>query len=315
MSYYERALEEYGARMSPLQAAHYADVACAAGNTALAHQIVEQLKETGSRPEQVTYLEYKLHTKENKPWDALASVEQFHEQLDSIMYSSLEQSLIQTQRNYQEEQKHAAKQSLFLTRLIGTICLLCLFVMLLAVVLHYARKQRMVVQERDQLISSVGETARLLQEREQKNSDLEQNLQALQKRYISSYKKQFSKLSSLVASYYATSGKKEGRDIVYGQVMEIAATIGTDQASMAALEREVNAALDNAMRWYREEFPGRPSAHYSMVCLFMAGFNFSIMELLTGIPKNTLYSKKSRLLEEIREGSAEHRDLFLLAIK
>ena len=98
-------------------------------------------------------------------------------------------------------------------------------------------------------------------------------------------------------------------------MMDIAATFGNDQTRLSTLERDVNKALDNAMKWYRIEFPNRTRAHYAMVCYFMAGFTAPMIELLTSIPKNTLYSKKSRLLDEIRESSALHKDLFLLAIK
>ena len=97
--------------------------------------------------------------------------------------------------------------------------------------------------------------------------------------------------------------------------MDIAATIGFDQTRMSALERDINAALGNAMKWYREEYPNKEPGHYNMVCLFMAGFTMPLVEMMTHIPKNTLYSKKSRLLDEIRGGNAPHKELFLLAIK
>jgi hypothetical protein len=52
-----------------------------------------------------------------------------------------------------------------------------------------------------------------------------------------------------------------------------------------------------------------------MVCLFMAGFTVPMIEILTSVTKNTLYSRKSRLLEQIRNSDAEHKDLFLMAIQ
>ena len=186
---------------------------------------------------------------------------------------------------------------------------------LLIVFLYYSQKRRIAAIEREQLIGSVGEATRLLQESEQKNSELEENLQAAQKRYVAAYKKQFSKISSIIENYYTTFGMKDGRDLVYKQVMNIAGTIGSDQTRMSALERDVNLALDNAMKWYREEFPDKGASHYHWVCLLMAGFTTPMLELLTKTPRNTLYSKKSRLLEEIRNSSAKHKDLFLMVIK
>ncbi len=311
LRFYERAMNEYGAQMDAVEAAHFGEVSCMAGDTQQAHLIIEQLRALGTYPEQRSFLEYRLYKKENKLREALVSAEEFHNQLDSIWVTALEQSLVKTQRNYQAQQRLSAEHSLFLTRLLGAVSLLCLLLVLLIVVMKY----RQTVAEREQLISSVGETAKLLQEAEQKNVDMEQSLEEAQKRYVAAYKKKFSKISSLIERYYTTSGQKNSRDIVYKEVMDIAATIGTDQTRMSALERDVNAALNNAMRWYREEFPGKGADHYRMVCLFMAGFTTPMIEILTGIPKNTLYSKKSRLLDEIRSSSAGHKDLFLMAIK
>ncbi len=315
MRYYERAMNEYNAPFGPVEAAHYGEVACMTGDTLTARQIVEQLKASQIHPEQRSYLEYVLYKKENKPWQALAATKEFHIYLDSVLVSALEQSLVKSQRNYQKQQKQASQHVLYFTRWIGAVCAICLILALVVVLLYYSRKRRIAALEREQLIGSIGETARLLQESELKNSELKQSLQAVQKRYVAAYKKQFSKISAIIENYYTTSGMRDGRDMVYMQVMNIASTIGCDQTRMRALERDVNSALDDAMKWYRMEFPDKSVNHYNMVCLFMAGFSTPMMELLTSTPRNTLYSKKSRLLDEIRDSRVEHRDLFLLVIK
>lgn len=315
MRYYERALNDYKATLGTTEAAHFGEIAAMAGNTQLAHQIVNQLKASGKRPEQRAYLEYKLLVKENKPKEAIVATGEFLSYQESVMTDALEQSLVKSQRNYQEQRRRASEHALSRTRWIGAFSILCLILALLAVWAFYSRKHRIASLEREQLIGSVGEMAKLLQESEQANSDLKQDLEAVQKRYVAAYKKQFSKISSIIENYYTSSGMKNGRDIVYRQVMDIAGTIGQDQTRMSVLEKDVNAALDNAMKWYRLEFPEKGIDHYRMVCLFMAGFTVPMIEILTGVTKNTLYSRKSRLLEQIRSSDAEHKDLFLMAIQ
>ena len=315
MRYYERALNDYKATLGTIEAAHFGEVAAMTGNTQLAHQIVNQLKASGKHPEQRAYLEYKLLVKENKPWEAIVATGEFLSNVDSVMVEALEQSLVKSQRNYQEQQKQSAEHALYLSKWIGSVSVLCLLFAFLALWLFYSRKRKIASLEREQLIGSVGEMAKLLQESELANSDLKQDLEAVQKRYVAAYKKQFSKISSIIENYYTSSGMKNGRDIVYRQVMDIAGTIGQDQTRMSVLEKDVNAALDNAMKWYRLEFPEKGSDHYRMVCLFMAGFTVPMIEILTGVTKNTLYSRKSRLLEQIRSSDAEHKDLFLMAIQ
>ena len=315
MHYYDRALNEYKATLGIVEAAHYGEVAGMAGNTELAYQIVDQLRAANRYTEQRSYLEYMMKKKEKKPWEALKAAEELHNSLDSIMLATMNQSLVMSQKDYQEQKRRASEQALNFTRWIGAVSVLCLLLALLAVWLFYSRKRKIASLEREQLIGSVGEMAKLLQESEQANSDLKQDLEAVQKRYVAAYKKQFSKISSIIENYYTSSGMKNGRDIVYRQVMDIAGTIGQDQTRMSVLEKDVNAALDNAMKWYRLEFPEKGSDHYRMVCLFMAGFTVPMIEILTGVTKNTLYSRKSRLLEQIRSSDAEHKDLFLMAIQ
>jgi len=165
------------------------------------------------------------------------------------------------------------------------------------------------------MIGNLRSMATLLQESERKNSDLEENLLAVQMRYIAAYKKQFSKISSIIENYYTSSGMKNGRDMVYKQVMDIAATIGSDNARMKSLERDLDSIHGHAMELYRSEFPDKEEDHYRWVCLFMAGFTTPMLELLTKAPRNTIYSKKKRLLEEIKRSSALHKELFQMVIK
>ena len=315
MFFYNRALNEYGASLGTVEAAHFGEVAAMAGNTQLAHQIVEQLKLSGKHPEQRAYLEYKLLVKENKPLEALAATEEFLFYQDSVMVNALEQSLVKTQRDYQEQQKLATEHALIMSKKVGLVSVLCLLLALLALWLYYSRRRKIILLEREQMIDNLSTAAMLLQESERKNSALEGDLLAVQMRYIAAYKKQFSKISSLLENYYISSDKKNGRDIVYGQVMEIAATIGSRKAQMNALEKEINAVHGNAMKYYREEFSGKEADHYNLVCLFMAGFTTPMLELLTKTKRNTIYSRKKRLLEEIKDSSATHKDLYLMVIK
>ena len=315
MRFYDRALTDYRASMSSVEAAHYGEVAAMAGNTQLAHQIGEQLKLSGKHPEQRAYLEYKLYKKENKLEGALAAAEEFHDQLDTIMTNALEQSLVKAQRDYQEQQKLATKHALIMSNRVGLVSVLCLLLALLALWLFYSRRRKISALEREQMIGNLRSMATLLQESERKNSDLEENLLAVQMRYIAAYKKQFSKISSIIENYYTSSGMKNGRDMVYKQVMDIAATIGSDNARMKSLERDLDSIHGHAMELYRSEFPDKDEDHYRWVCLFMAGFTTPMLELLTKAPRNTIYSKKKRLLEEIKRSSALHKELFQMVIK
>lgn len=162
---------------------------------------------------------------------------------------------------------------------------------------------------------NINDTQRLLNYTQNRNSVLEEELDTARRRYVTAYKKQFQKISSLLEYYYETSDKKDGRDMVYRQVMELSTMVGKDRQSMKSLERSVNNALDNAFRVYQQEYPGKSQEHYNLVCYFMAGFPASFIGMLTSMPRNTVYSKKQRLLELIKGSKSVNRDLLLRAIQ
>lgn len=257
------------------------------------------------------------YKKENDPFSALAAIEEFLALQDSLRVTPPKQSLIRGRQTYHELPGPASGRGLAAAKRPGAFSVLSLVLALVAAVLYFYGKyrHRNVSLEHERLIGSMGESARLLRESEIENAGLKENLQAIRMRYLAAYKKQFSRITTIIEKYYASSGMKKARDIVYKEVMDIAGTIGSDSTRMGVLERDVNAALDNAMKWFREEFPDKSPAYYNMVCLFMAGFTTPMIEIMTGVPRNTLYSKKRRLLEEIRGSDAVHKDLLMMMIK
>lgn len=164
------------------------------------------------------------------------------------------------------------------------------------------------------MLASQEEIRHLLIEADTLNTQLNDELLAARKQYVSAYKKSFSKIASLSETYYRTSGSKNARELVYREVRDVASFISTDSRTYQQLEKNVNSGLSNAMELFRMEYPGKKEEEYRFVCYLMAGFPASTISLLTGLSSSNVYVKKNRLLERLRKDSVEHRDLFLLAI-
>lgn len=315
IAYFEKAIYSYGAHPTMYQLHHYGRMLLAAGKQQEAKQILEVLAHYAGADNLEIELRYKLLKSENKYKEALETYELLLDRQNEEAIQSMSQSLSRVQRDYESFSRSQAERDLKWERdrrvLMGILFLLFIMIVVLGAFLWWRR----TIKSRNLLLSSIEETTALLNLSERERSILENELEDARSKYVAAYKKQFQKMASLVEYYYATSGRKDGRDMVYKQVMELSAAVGKDRESMRALERKVNVALSNAMKWYREDFPERSQEHYDLVCYFMAGFPASLVELLTGIPRNTQYSKKRRLLEELAISDAPHRELLYRAIK
>ena len=315
ISYFEKAIRLYGAHPTLFQLHHYGRMLLAAGKLQEAEKVLETLAHSEGSGMLEIELRYRLLKSENKFKEALECYELLLDKQNEEAIRTMSQSLSRVQRDYQSFARSKAEMDLKWERnqqaLMGIVFLM-LFILIFIGVFYWWRK---TVKSKNLLLSSIEEANKLLNLNKIESSILESELEDVRRKYVVAYKKQFQKIASLVEYYYTTSGRKDSRDLVYKQVMEFSATVGKDRESMRALERNVNASLGNAMKWYREDFPGRSQEHYDLVCYFMAGFPASLVELLTGIPRNTLYSKKRRLLDELSISDAPHRELLYRVIK
>ena len=276
---------------------------------------IQYLEGFGEYPELKHDLEFRLLKKRGDYKAALDECESLDECQNEVAREMLRSSLYKSQRDFQhialENSNLQLKVEKERTYILKAIFLVILFITV-SLALYWWHRTR---KEKEQLVSSIEDMTYTLAQVQKHNTNLEDELDVVRQKYVAAYKKKFQKVASLVEYYRTTSGRSDGRDLVYKQVMELSSTVGKDRESMRALERNVNAALDNAMSKYREAFSGKSREHYDLVCYFMAGFPASLIELLTGIPKSTLYSKKSRLLDELAASHSPYKDLLYRSIK
>lgn len=313
---FQTAFEKYHVRLSLGSYCQYAAILISLGKIKEARSILQAADSQPIKaPEYTEYIRYLLQKHDGNYKDALETYESILNLQNEIALRTMEQSVIRTQRDAEAFAHKAAVEENKRIIQRNALMILSLLSVLALILYSYLKQRRRVAKEREQFIDNAREAEHQLSTLESSNDSLQNELSDIKQKYVSTYKKQFQRVSSLIENYYLTSGDKNGRDYVYRQVMELACTIGNDYESMRKLENNVNKALDNAMSKYKQEYPDRDTPHYNLVCYWMAGFPASTIELLTGIPKNTIYTKKKRLLQEIHDGNAPDRELFLLSIK
>ena len=263
----------------------------------------------------VSYYRYLIDQEEGDYRKALQYVKNTMETEDSIARQTMEQSVIKTQREYQQKnrelyQARAEMRKLFIIALV--ILLVLLVWIAITILLHINRRNNQKVAA---LVSAEEEVKSLLKQINQQNEDLSDQLSQTRKKYIAAYKKRFSKIAHLSETYYTTSGMKEGRDIVYREVSELASFIAKDAHTFRQLERNINSNLSNAMALYREEFPCLEEKEYRFVGYLMAGFPASTIALLTGLSTSNVYVKKMRLLASISSSDVPDKQHFIMVLE
>lgn len=312
---FDQAINTYQSPLDPLSLHHFCVILLECNRMESFRRALQILKSFPGQTELIQDLEYRQAKKAGDSNAALQHLESLHQDQDLSLRRGLSQSLVRRQRDYNEQEmnrtegflraEHKKNHWLFVSFLLFFILVVCVGFVL----------QKKVTKTQNKLIASITETNQELKALMERNSALEDELELARQKYVLSFKKQFQKIGSLVEYYHETSGRRDARDLVYRQVMDLSATVGKDRQSMKALERSVNVSLNNAMKLYREDYPNKSTEHYNLVCYFMAGFSASLIEVLTGIPRNTIYSKKLRLVLDIEKKRGPHCDQILLAIK
>ena len=307
----ERAVSEYGAPLTPFYAGHYAEALAMCGRLDEAESILELLDNTPGADMQALFCRFYLQKEKNEYVEALASYEKIVSLQDSIAVQTMEQSLLRTQRDYMAE---AAKVSELRARSraqwIMVVSIIAVLILVVGIMMAlYLNKKRLA--EREELSGIAAQTSLLLRESESENENLEESLNNARRAYVMAYKEQVSKISKLVDAYY---GSDASSSAVTQEVKYLAKSVSADGKVYQRLENSVNLHLDNAMALYRREVPGKGEMHYRIVCYLMAGYPASTIRLLTGVPENTVYSQKRRLLADLAGNPPQHYDLFRLVL-
>ena len=314
---FETGITQYKGRLSREQAGAYAYSLYMNGRKDEGKALLARLaKDTSKQAEAVvSYYRYLIDQEEGDYRKALQYVKNTMETEDSIARQTMEQSVIKTQREYQQKNRelYQAQAEMRKLSIVGLVILLVLLVWIaITILLYISRRNNQKVAA---LVSAEEEAKSLLKQINQQNEDLSDQLSQTRKKYIAAYKKRFSKIAHLSETYYTTSGMKDGRDIVYREVSELASFIAKDAHTFRQLERNINSNLSNAMALYREEFPGLEEKEYRFVGYLMAGFPASTIALLTGLSASNVYVKKMRLLASISSSDVPDKQHFVMVLE
>ena len=315
LAFFSMGLDEYHGSLSIPQAGMYAIAQYHLGHPSIATEIKNQLAKVPSARN--TYLSICLQESllAGNSQQAMNYQKELMQWEDSIAVHAMEQSIIKSQRDYRQKSSEVFRFQSERRKLIllGVVTISLLLLILAALGVERLRKHHQ--KKIEKMVASQEEARNLLKELGEENVVLNNQLAIARRQYVIAYKKRFSKIAHLSETYYRTSGSTDSREMVYREVRDLSSFITKDTRTYKQLEKSVNTGLSDVMKWYREEYPGLKEYDYRFVCYLMAGFPASTISLLTGLSANNVYVRKNRLLESVRNGSAKHRNLFLITIE
>ena len=84
-----------------------------------------------------------------------------------------------------------------------------------------------------------------------------------------------------------------------------------NKSTITKLEKIVNECNNNIMKHLRAEIELPDETFYQLACYLLIGYSINIIASATGESTNTIYKRRDKIRNIIRESSAEHKELFL----
>ena len=222
----------------------------------------------------------------------------------------LQESLVQTQRDYLGAQATVLKNKNTLERQRSAIivCSLLLLVLLLG---FFSFRRKAILNRRIEDVSALNaESQQMLA---LQKSETESTLLSLRKQFADMFKAQFKSLNDLCGAYLSPV-KKDRKDKVYAAAMKQLDMIINDTDSHDKFMLQVNASLNGIMDKLRADLPNHDEQDFRFLAYVIVGFDAKTISSLTGYSVGTVYTKKNRLKKEISELKSVYKDNYLIFI-
>lgn len=287
------------------------------GDSSLADGILLQLESLNKQHDLVKLWRYRIRRNQGHYKQALEDLEQSVLVQDSIVLSSLRQSLIRSQRDYLQAETTILRKESVLDKQHMAILVLCSIIALGILVFLYLRKKAALAQKTEELAALHYESQQMLNLQNVQvtaiNAQLAEKdaaLLQLRKQFSALYKAQYKSLNDLCIAYLSPI-KKDRKDVLYDEAMRQLSVIGNDKESQNKFMSMVNGSLDNIIDKLRRDLPSHKELDFRFLVYVIAGFDATTISNLTGYSVGTVYTKKNRLKSEISSLESEYRDFYL----
>lgn len=287
------------------------------GESYIADGILKQLEGINKQLDLVKLWRYRIRRNQGQYKQALDDLEESVLVQDSIVLSSLHQSLIRSQRDYLQAETTILKKEHELDKQRMAFLIICSIIALGVLVFMYLRKRIALAKKTEELAAIHYESQQMLNLQNAQTAAINAQIAEkdaalfqLRKQFASMYKAQYKSLNDLCIAYLSPI-KKDRKDVLYDEAMRQLSVIVNDKESQNKFMSMVNGSLDNIIDKLRHDLPGHKEQDFRFLMYVIAGFDATTISNLTGYSVGTVYTKKNRLKGEISSLESEYRDFYL----
>ena len=306
---FRKAVYEYGGRPSVAHYASYAYALDLLGDSRSAVNIFSELDALEGDSLPLMVWKYRTLKHKGDYSEALNLFERSVALQESFIATALDQSVAKAQSDYFKARSELAEKDhemQILTKWVIALLAVLGLSAALAVYLHGRRKWARRMAEMSVINDEV--TDRLSKERDAL-SDREMALRTLRRKYVLTYKRQYSQLNDLCAEYWETEGSGRQKERIYAKVQKIVSVI--DGCNQKRLESMIDENLAGIMSKLRSDLPDATDNDFRFMALNILGFDAKTIARVMGYTVQSVYTKRVRLKAKIAAVTSENRDFYL----
>ena len=118
---------------------------------------------------------------------------------------------------------------------------------------------------------------------------------------------------STICLKYVESLNSEEKTATYNEIIKTLQALNS-AASLTQQEKNINEAYNNILVKFKSDFPKIYQDNYGLLILLITRTKPRLIALILQKPEQTIYTKRKRIVEEIRKSSSPHKDVFLSAL-
>ena len=304
---------EMGLNLNSVNAAAYAYLLHKIGKQEDANRIFVSLEAMGGIPKaEADSWRSRIYYDEGKIYEAFRLKESALAYQDSIVISTLNQSLVASQRDYYSDEALREQQysNLLKSRqvvLVLTIIIIGIVLISLVIVVRHRS-----IKKVSQYESALEELKNELSLQISKDDSSQKQISSLQAQFKRVYKHHFDLLTSFYEEYDIMRRNGVSEDIRNSQVLKIISLLQGETESDNRFEKIVDEDMNGILTHFRSDYPNFSEIDYRLFCYYVAGFSTkTISIIIKGLSADAIYMRKSRMKRIIENSDETKRNLYL----
>ena len=279
------------------------------GDTKAADSIFAQLERAGQNEPELKVWKYRVLRHRGEHEKALDLFERLIGSRDSTVLVTLNQSVVQAQSDYFKTKTELMEKERRVHALVWWIIILLGLICVSSVFIAYISNRKKWIRRVNEVSMINDEVSLQLSKEQDVSTSKDIALRSLRKKYVQTYKRQYSQLNDLCVEFWEVSGSGKEKERIYAKVKKIVSVI--DGCNQAKLERMIDENLNGIMKKLRVDLPDATDNEFRFIALNILGFDAKTIARIMGYAVQSVYTKRVRLRARISAITSEYKDFYL----